>query len=224
MDTLSIPSGKPYRGAPMEGIVAAWYAKHTAKLGADFMACARMVAEHLMPGAEVLEVATGPGYLAVELAKFGRYRISGIDISRSFVRMAAEYAQKSGVEVEFRHGDAASLPYPADNFEFIVCRAAFKNFSDPVAALREMHRVLRPGGKALVIDMRRDASNKAIDSTVDAMQLSRIGALLTRAIFKYSLRRRAYLKEDFQRMAAATPFGSANIREAPIGFDVWLRK
>ena len=208
----------------MEGIVAAWYAKHTAKLAADFTACARMVAEHLMPGAEVLEVATGPGYLAVELAKFGRYRISGIDISRSFVRMAAEYARKSGVEVEFRHGDAASLPYPADSFDFIVCRAAFKNFSDPVAALREMHRVLRPGGKALVIDMRRDASNEAIDSTVDAMHLGRIGALLTRAIFKYSLRRRAYSKEDFQRMAAATPFGSADIQEAPIGFNVWLRK
>jgi ubiquinone/menaquinone biosynthesis C-methylase UbiE len=221
---MTIPTSvrKPYRGAPMEGILATWYAKNTA--GADFKACASRIAAHLAPGAHVLEVAPGPGYLAVALARLGSYRITGLDISRSFVRMASEYAARAGVDVAFRQGDAAALPFPDAAFDFVVCRAAFKNFSDPVAALREMHRVLRPAGEALIIDMRNDASNEAIDSAVEEMHLGRLDAFLTRAIFKHSLRKRAYSADDFQRMAAATPFGRADIKAEPMGFDVWLRR
>ncbi|MFI5015225.1 MAG: hypothetical protein ACHQAY_23055 [Hyphomicrobiales bacterium] len=87
-----------------------------------------------------------------------------------------------------------------------------------------MTRVLRPSGEALIIDMRKDASDEAIDRKVDAMKLGRISAFVTRAIFKSSLRKRAYAREDFQRMAAATPFGGAEIAEEPFGFEVWLRK
>jgi ubiquinone/menaquinone biosynthesis C-methylase UbiE len=154
----------------------------------------------------------------------GAYRIAGIDVSRAFVRIAAENAARAGVEVEFQHGDAAAIPYPGDTFDFIVCRAAFKNFGDPVGALGEMHRVLRPGGETLITDMRKDASNEAIDSTVADMKLGRVNAIITRAIFKYSLRKRAYSEADFQRMAAATPFRGVEIREESIGFEVWLRK
>ena len=57
-----------------------------------------------------------------------------------------------------------ALPFPSETFDFAVCRAAFKNFSDPVGALAEMHRVLRPGGTALIIDLRNDASDEAIDT------------------------------------------------------------
>lgn len=224
MDIASTPGKKAYKSLAMEGMVATWYAKNTAQDLPQFEACAARIAAHLQPGSRVLEVAPGPGYLAIALAKLGPYRVAGLDISRTFARIAAQNAATAGVEVEFRHGDAAAIPYPADTFDFIVCRAAFKNFSDPVGALGEMHRALRRGGEALIIDMRNDASNEAIDDTVDAMKLGRINALITRAIFKYSLRKRAYSKADFQRMAAATPFRSAEIREEPIGFDVWLRK
>jgi ubiquinone/menaquinone biosynthesis C-methylase UbiE len=116
------------------------------------------------------------------------------------------------------------MPFPDNRFDFIVCRAAFKNFSAPGVALTEMHRVLRPGGTALVIDMRRDASDEAIDETVTQMQLGRVDAFVTRAIFKHALRRRAYLRQHFEAMAAATPFGRADIKEAPLGFEVWLHK
>ncbi|SEE91617.1 Ubiquinone/menaquinone biosynthesis C-methylase UbiE [Rhizobiales bacterium GAS191] len=224
MDIASKPPKKAHRGLAMEGMLATWYAKNTANDLPEFEACARRIAEHLGAGSHVLEIAPGPGYLAIALAKLGPYRIAGLDISRSFVRMAADNAARAGVEVEFRYGDAAAIPDPAETFDFIVCRAAFKNFADPVGALREMHRVLRPGGKALIIDMRNDASNEAIDDKVDEMKLGRVSSFITRAIFKYSLRKRAYSRADFQRMAAATPFGSADIREEPLGFDVSLRK
>ena len=219
-----MPSKKAYKGLGMEGMVATWYAKNTAKLNADFKDCARRIAETLEPGAKVLEVAPGPGYLAVELAKLGPYQITGLDISRSFVRMASDYARRAGVDVEFRLGDAAALPFPEQTFDFVVRRAAFKNFSDPVAALREMHRVLRSEGTVLIIDMRNDASDEAIQEAVDHMRLGRVDAFLTRATFKHMLRKRAYSREDFDRMVAATPFGRPDIKEAPLGFDVWLRR
>ena len=224
MEPSELASKKAYRGLPMEGMLASWYAKNTAKLAADFKACARRIAARLAPSARVLEVAPGPGYLAIELAKLGRYRITGVDISRSFVRMATEHAARAAVDVDFRQSDAAALPFADDTFDFIVCRAAFKNFSNPVTALGEMHRVLRPDGKALIIDMRNDASNEAIDSTVDDMRLGPVDAFLTRAIFKHMLRRRAYSRDDFARMAAASPFERADIEEAAMGFEVWLRK
>jgi ubiquinone/menaquinone biosynthesis C-methylase UbiE len=224
MDRASTQRRKAYKGLPMEGMIARWYAKSTAKDIGAFETEAAEIAGRLRPGADVLEVAPGPGYLAIALARRGDFHIVGLDVSRSFVRIAAENAQRAGLAIDFRLGDAAAMPFPSDSFDFIVCRAAFKNFADPVGALREMHRVLRPGGEALVIDMRRDASNTAIDEAVAEMKVGRMDAFFIRAVFKLSLRRRAYARADFVDMAKATPFGAAEIGEAPLGFEVRLRK
>ena len=223
MGASAVPIKRAYKGAAMEGMLATWYARHTAKLAADFEAEARRIVAHLLPRARVLEVAPGPGYLAVELAKLGPYRITGLDISHSFVRIASEHAARSGFDIEFRRGDAASMPFPDNTFDFIVCRAAFKNFADPIGAMAEMHRVLNRDGAALIIDMRRDASNASLKAAVDGVRLGTVGALLTRFIFK-QLRKRAYSGDDIKRMAARTPFDTADIRETSIGFDIWLRK
>ena len=219
----AMPAKRAYKGAAMEGMMATWYARHTAKLAADFEAEARRIVAHLSPRARVLEVAPGPGYLAVELARLGPYLITGLDISHSFVRIASDHAARSGFDIQFRQGDAASMPFPDNAFDFIVCRAAFKNFADPMGAIAEMHRVLSRGGTALIIDMRRDASNASLKAAVDDMHLGTAGALLTRFIFK-QLRKRAYSGDNIKRMAAGTPFGTADIRETSIGFDIWLRK
>src|SRR3954447_22938970 len=111
----------------MEGWVARWYARNTAKSMDEFRADARRVAAQLRDGGRVLEVAPGPGYLAVELAKLGGYRVVGLDVSASFVRLATQHAATAGVDVTFRHGDAAAMPFGDASFDFVVCRAAFKN-------------------------------------------------------------------------------------------------
>jgi ubiquinone/menaquinone biosynthesis C-methylase UbiE len=138
--------------------------------------------------------------------------------------MAAANAAQAGVSIEFREGDAAALPFSEDSFDLVVCRAAFKNFSDPLGAVREMHRVLRPGGNALVIDLRNDVTDQAIDAAVDGMQLARLDRFMTRVTFKYALRKRAYSREDFARMAKAAPFANCDIVESAIGFEIWLTK
>jgi ubiquinone/menaquinone biosynthesis C-methylase UbiE len=208
----------------MEGPIARWYAKITLKNIAEVRSLAAVLADRVAEGGSVLEVAPGPGYLAIELAKRGVRQVTGLDVSRSFVRMATENAARAGVPVTFLHGDVAAMPFDLESFDLLVCRAAFKNFSEPVRALDEMHRVLRPSGEALIIDLRSDASPSEIDACVNGMRLGRINALVTKLIFKHGLLRWAYSPDQFRSMAAASRFGSCTIQESSIGLEVSLKK
>ncbi len=156
MTTLAMP--KPRRDAGMEGMVAKWYAANTAEMMKEYVELARRIADELRQGSAVLEVAPGPGYFSIELAKLGGYAITGLDLSHTFVKMAAKRAAEAGVKVDFMQGSASNMPLPKESFDFLLCRAAFKNFARPVAALEEMCRVLKPGGRGLIIDLKGDAS------------------------------------------------------------------
>jgi ubiquinone/menaquinone biosynthesis C-methylase UbiE len=174
--------------------MARWYARQRATESrlAAVRKQATELTHDLSSGARVLEIAAGPGYLAIESAWLGRFDVTGLDISPTFVAIACENARQAGVNVEFRHGDAAAAPFEAHAFDLVLCQAAFKNFVEPVGALNEMHRVLRPGGTAIIQDLSRDASNADIDREVKAMKLSRFNTLTTKFVLGTMLRRRAY--------------------------------
>lgn len=208
----------------MEGIIAHWYARVTAGDRPVFEAEARALAWGLAPGARVLEIAPGPGYLAIALAKLGDFEITGLDLSRTFVRIAAERARRAGAAVRFVHGDASAAPLPGSAFDLILCRAAFKNFADPAGALSEMWRLLAPGGEALIQDMRRDATDEAIEEHVRRMGVGPITAAMTRFIFRHDLRPRAWRREDLERLVVQSPFGEAAIAADPLGLEMSLRK
>jgi ubiquinone/menaquinone biosynthesis C-methylase UbiE len=215
---------KPYRGLPMEGLIATWYARNTANDARGDRACARAVAAQLPNGGSVLEVAPGPGYLAIEIARLGDYHVNGLDISRSFVRIAAENARRARVAVDFSWGDAAHMPFAAASFDFVVCRAAFKNFSDPVGALNEIHRVLKPGGRASIFDLRKDATLEDIDAEVDRMGLSWVNRAMTKWTFRYILLKTAYTREALQQMVLASPFADFELQPDGIGFELRLTR
>lgn len=228
---LSQPTAAPkaYKGIGMEGFTARWYASLTRKSLEDFKALARRVAQDLPPAAGVLEVAPGPGYFAIELAKIASAmprgcRITGLDISRTFVEIARRNALEARVAVEFRQGNAANMPFETGSFDFLLCRAAFKNFTEPLRALQEMHRVLRPGGRALIIDLRKDASPDSVDQAVGQMHLGAVNALITRLTFRHMLLKRAYTKRDLVRLLDQTKFGPIEIREDLIGLELTLHK
>jgi len=222
--TQTQPALKAYKGMGMEGTIARWYAKSTHRDLEDFRNEARDVAARLKPHASVLEVAPGPGYFSIELAKLGSYRITGLDVSRTFVEIARKNAEEAEVDAEFRRGDAAHMPFEDGSFDFLLCRAAFKNFAEPVTALREMHRVLKPGGTALIIDLRRDASKESIGQEVDGMRLGAVNTLITKLTFRFMLVRRAYTKQEFEQMVSQTGFGAADVRQNPIGLEIHLHK
>jgi ubiquinone/menaquinone biosynthesis C-methylase UbiE len=147
-----------------------------------------------------------------------------LDISETFVRIAADNARRAGVDVEFRQGNASSMPFDSGSFDFIYCRAAFKNFAEPVRAINEMHRVLKPHGKAVIFDLRKDAPASEIDAAVEEMGLGRINSVLTKWIFKHMLLKRAYLQEEFGRMVSQTPFAACETKVISIGLEVSLHK
>jgi len=215
---------KGYKGLGMEGPVATWYARNTGRNLKRFVDVARRVTERVPAGSRVLEVAPGPGYLAIELAKTGRYRVTGIDISRTFVRIAGENASRAGVEIDFRHGNASRMPFADASFDHVLCMAAFKNFADPLGALDEMQRVLAPGGTASIHDLRKDAPLEAIDEEVRSMNLSRVSAAMTRWTFRHMLLKRAYPREELLDMAARSRFGGGELHEQGIGLELRLAK
>jgi ubiquinone/menaquinone biosynthesis C-methylase UbiE len=217
-------SAKGCKGLGMEGPVAKWYASLTRKSLDEFRTLARRVAEEIPPGSRVLEVAPGPGYFAIELAKLGDYRITGLDISETFVRIAQRNAANAKVDVDFRHGNASGMPFKSESFDFLLCRAAFKNFAEPLQALREMHRVLRTGGRALIIDLRRDTSKESISQAVDDVNLGAVNAIITKLTFRFMLLKRAYTKDEIERLLAQTAFKQIEIRESLTGLEIWLRK
>jgi ubiquinone/menaquinone biosynthesis C-methylase UbiE len=204
---------KAYKGMGMEGAVARWYASLTRKSMADFKLLAERVAGEISPASSVLEVAPGPGYFAIELAKLGNYRVTGLDISQTFVEIARANAGDAKVQAQFERGDASRMPFEAGQFDYVVCRAAFKNFSAPEAALREMHRVLKPGGHALIIDMRGDASRGSIRQAANGMKAGALNRTIVYLTFRFMLVKRAYTRADFERMVAQTGFRVAEIRE-----------
>jgi ubiquinone/menaquinone biosynthesis C-methylase UbiE len=221
---MQMSHDKGYKGVGMEGKVATWYAKNTAKDMAEFQALAERLSRQLSPGCRVLEVAPGPGYLAIELAKRGPYEVSGLDISKTFVEIAARNAREASLQIDFRQGNAAAMPFSADTFDLIVCRAAFKNFSQPVEAMNEMHRVLKPGGRALIIDLRKDASMDDIEAYINGAHLGWTNSLIYKLTFRYLLIPRAYSKQQFTAMASRSQFGAAAIEESGIGFEITLVK
>jgi len=216
---------KGYKGLAMEGIVARWYARirRSGSQIEEWRKQATQLTGSLPDGADVLEVAPGPGYFAIEMVRLNRLHVTGLDISHTFVGIARENARQAGVSVDFQQGDASSMPFAEGSFDLIICQAAFKNFSRPGQAIDEMYRVLRDGGTAVIQDMWKDASDATIREEVDPMRLNTVNAFMTRRALGM-LRRRAYTKEQFERLAAVSAFGGCEIETSGIGMEVRLKK
>jgi len=215
---------KADKGLPREGIIATWYAKTTLQDLKRHKLMAIQLAERIPANGKVLEIAPGPGYFCIELAKLGNYQITGLDISKSFVEIARRNAAAVGMKIDFRGGNASAMPFKENTFDFTFCQADFKNFSEPVKAIAEMYRVLRPGGLSVISDLRRDASAGEIEREIRGMGLGPINRFMVRWTFKNMLLKNAYSLDEMRSMVAETPFGQCKINIDGVGFQVWLEK
>jgi ubiquinone/menaquinone biosynthesis C-methylase UbiE len=221
---MSKTMAKGYKGMGMEGSVARWYEKTTRKDMNQYQELAVRLEANLPAGSEVLEVAPGPGFLSIELAKSGKLHVHALEISKTFVELARCNAADAHVNVDIQQGNASAMPFANNSFDLLVCRAAFKNFSEPFKALREMHRVLRTGGSGVIIDLRRDSPMSAIREYVDGIGIGRINRWMTLLTFRFMLLKRAYTRQEIDQMLAQLPFRRTEVHENPLGMEIWFEK
>lgn len=105
---------------------------------------------------EALDVATGTGDFALDLALMpGIARVVGLDFAPKMLPLALQKAQRQSLsqQINWMLGDAQSLPFPDGHFLCVTVGFGLRNFSDKEKALREMTRVVRPGGRVVILDI-----------------------------------------------------------------------
>ena len=118
------------------------------------------VAMGVPQGAMILDVGTGPGYVAIEIARrlAGQgARVVGLDLSPAMLTVAAENAVRAGVAsvVTWKRGDAKQMPFGDGTFDVVVSCGSLHHWGQPLAVFDEMARVLKPSGRCLVHDSKR---------------------------------------------------------------------
>jgi ubiquinone/menaquinone biosynthesis C-methylase UbiE len=189
----------------------------------DIKEYAHLATDHVSNGGSVLEIATGPGYFCIELAKLGDFIITGLDISNDLIQIARSNAQQAGVKVDFLQGNASNLQFPDTSFDFIFCSWAIKNFREPQKVLNEMYRVLKPGGTALIIDLNHDAASQEWNKYSSSLGLKGMTALFMKLAFRIQ-RSGAYSKSKFVELIRNTPFQKVDIQEVGINLYVYLSR
>jgi len=104
-------------------------------------------------GEHVLDIGSGPGFLAYEMAVAvgPKGRVCGIDASNAMVAMSSKRCSEQ-LWTEFQAADASQLPYPDDSFDVAVSTQVYEYVRDVPAALTELNRILRRGGRAVILD------------------------------------------------------------------------
>src|SRR5215469_12264004 len=108
---------KAYKGMGMEGGIARWYDRTTRKDMPAVRELAAKIAAMAPAAGTVLEVAPGPGFLSIEMAKRG-LDVQAVDISKTFIEIARKNAAAAGVNTVFMQGNAAELPVIKESVDF----------------------------------------------------------------------------------------------------------
>lgn len=129
---------------------------HAAQVGAWLRAAtdAMLDVAGIVAGQRVLDVAAGAGEPAIDIARRvgDAGRVLATDFSPAILRLAQDRVERAGLRnVEFREAEATRLPVDDASFDAVLCRLGLMLFHDPAAALREMRRATRPGGRACTL-------------------------------------------------------------------------
>jgi len=134
------------------------YDLHTRILsGSLFRPIAADIAAAAPPSARILEVGCGPGHLSVRLARDHDVDVTGIDLDPGMIERAQANADRDAGarrQPRFVVGDVAALPFDDASFDVVVSTFSMHHWSDPPSGLREISRVLRPEGTALIWDLK----------------------------------------------------------------------
>ena len=205
---------------PMDGWIARAYDRGVQTAFRDLLpALVEGSLADVGPVARALDVGCGPGQFTVLIAeRLTTAEVWGVDLAPTMIELAQRHAATSGAaqRLHFAVADVAALPFPDACFDAVVSSGSIKHWPDPVAGLREMHRVLAPGGRAFVGEMNRLASPTAI-----ATQRMRLRHWLFRLIYPRVFAT-AMSPAEARGVFAASPFGPPVREEMLLGGVFWL--
>ena len=175
----------------------------------------------------LLDLGTGPGYLPIEIIKRRpEIRIIGIDLSRVLIRMARANARRAGCvgRVHFEVGNAANLRFRSESFDGVVSTGMLHVLRDPVGALGECWRVLKPGQEAWIYDPARVSSQVDVAEWKASLnsferQMYRLLPLFARVNPPH-----VYTREQVEEWIDRTPFRQYTIEEQGNEIKIRLRK
>jgi SAM-dependent methyltransferase len=164
------------------------------------------------PGERVLDIACGTGIVARTAApRVGsRGVVVGLDTSAPMLETARSAAASEGLSIEWREGTAMKLPLPDRSFDVVLCQQGLQFFPDRPAALREMHRVLAPGGRLMVsvwCSIDRSPGFAVLAEALTRHISPEAGALMTSGPFGLSD------TEELRSLVAGANFGGITIRQ-----------
>lgn len=138
------------------------------------------------PGQQILDVATGTASLLMTLVKSNsRVQMAyGIDLSQNMLKVGRQRIQKSGLahKIILQKGDALNIPFPSMAFDAATMGFGIRNVSTPELALREIHRVLKDGGRALILEFSLPAQRAV--RAVAVFYIQRIIPLIGRLVLR----------------------------------------
>jgi ubiquinone/menaquinone biosynthesis C-methylase UbiE len=166
-----------------------------------------------------LDVGCGPGQFTVMIAeRLPTAEVWGIDLAPTMIELARRHASESPAakRLHFEVADVARLPFPDAHFDAVISSGSIKHWPDPVAGLREIHRVLAPGGRAFIGEMNRVAPPQAI---------AKHRRLLRHWVFRLIYPRvftKALSPEEAAAVFSASPFGPPVQQRMVLDGCIWL--
>jgi ubiquinone/menaquinone biosynthesis C-methylase UbiE len=113
----------------------------------------------LKPQGRLVDIGCGPGYLAAEISRrYPALGVIGLDNNHEMINIARRNWPSGKYELELVEGDAGQLPFADNSLDFAVSSLSLHHWKQADRVFAEIHRVLKPGGQFLVLDLRRDGS------------------------------------------------------------------
>ena len=173
--------------------------------------------KHGITNGQALEIGHGPGYLGLEwLKRTADTRLVGLDISPDMQALAQHNAQEYGLveRTQYHLGSCDKLPFQNDAFDAVFTSGSLHEWANPCGAFNEIWRVLKPGGKYFIADLRRD-----MNSWMQFLLWLTVRPTAMRSGLRTSIGA-AYTPQELQTMLAQTPIKQAQVTSNTIGIEI----